>query len=107
MLNNTPLPSLIQRKANKSFERINILEQRDIFITNKTSVRPFFYSVFCRQATMVRAWYMEGDGLDNPRDEHQRLPPKFITLEDLYKVSGVEHHAVLYSYLQILILFVT
>ncbi|XP_044259289.1 1,2-dihydroxy-3-keto-5-methylthiopentene dioxygenase-like [Tribolium madens] len=41
---------------------------------------------------MVRAWYLEGDGLDNPRDEHQRLPPKFITLEDLYRKTGVEHH---------------
>ncbi|EEZ99138.2 acireductone dioxygenase [Tribolium castaneum] len=42
---------------------------------------------------MVRAWYIEGDGLDNPRDEHQRLPPKFITLEDLYRITGVEHYA--------------
>lgn len=43
---------------------------------------------------MVRAWYMDNDGCENPKEEHQRLPPEFITLEDLYKISGVEYHAV-------------
>ncbi|KAK9869218.1 hypothetical protein WA026_002968 [Henosepilachna vigintioctopunctata] len=39
---------------------------------------------------MVRAWYMEDDNLDQ-RTEHYRNPAKYISIEDLYKISGVEY----------------
>ncbi|KAJ8910744.1 hypothetical protein NQ315_017201 [Exocentrus adspersus] len=39
---------------------------------------------------MVRAWYMD-DEVAFPRKEHHRIPPKFVTLEELYKTSGVEY----------------
>ncbi|KAL3286020.1 hypothetical protein HHI36_000533 [Cryptolaemus montrouzieri] len=39
---------------------------------------------------MVRAWYMDDDPVDQ-RTEHHRNPPKFITLEDLFTISGVEY----------------
>lgn len=42
---------------------------------------------------MVRAWYMDNEPSDQ-RLEHHRAPPKFITLEELYAVSGVEYFAV-------------
>ncbi|KAJ8935919.1 hypothetical protein NQ314_012587 [Rhamnusium bicolor] len=39
---------------------------------------------------MVRAWYMDEEILF-PKNEHHRIPPKFITLEELYQTSGVEY----------------
>ncbi|CAH1373392.1 unnamed protein product [Tenebrio molitor] len=39
---------------------------------------------------MVRAWYMDDDPGDQ-RTEHHRNPPKFLSLEELYKISGVEY----------------
>ncbi|KAJ8976133.1 hypothetical protein NQ317_018748 [Molorchus minor] len=42
---------------------------------------------------MVRAWFMDDDET-NPKNEHQRIPPKFVTLEELYKTSGVEYFQV-------------
>jgi 1,2-dihydroxy-3-keto-5-methylthiopentene dioxygenase len=42
---------------------------------------------------MVRAWYMDDDPGDQ-RTEHHRNPPKFLSLEELYKISGVEYFKV-------------
>lgn len=42
---------------------------------------------------MVKAWYMDNDTNDQ-RLEHHRNPPEFITLEDLYKKTGVEYFKV-------------
>lgn len=42
---------------------------------------------------MVRAWYMD-DEVAFPRKEHHRIPPKFVTLEELHKTSGVEYFQV-------------
>ncbi|XP_018569472.1 1,2-dihydroxy-3-keto-5-methylthiopentene dioxygenase [Anoplophora glabripennis] len=39
---------------------------------------------------MVRAWYMDNDPSDQ-RNEHHQNPPHFITLEELFKISGVEY----------------
>ncbi|KAJ8935920.1 hypothetical protein NQ314_012588 [Rhamnusium bicolor] len=39
---------------------------------------------------MVRAWYMDDD-LSDQRNEHHKNPPHFITVEELYQVSGVEY----------------
>ncbi|KAJ8961807.1 hypothetical protein NQ318_021422 [Aromia moschata] len=39
---------------------------------------------------MVRAWYMDEDE-EYPKNEHHRIPPKFVTLEELYQTSGVEY----------------
>jgi len=39
---------------------------------------------------MVRAWYMDDDPSDQ-RTEHHWNPPKFIDLDTLFKVSGVEY----------------
>ncbi|XP_014362600.2 1,2-dihydroxy-3-keto-5-methylthiopentene dioxygenase [Papilio machaon] len=38
---------------------------------------------------MVKAWYMDNDKTD-PRAEHQRNPPEFISIEELHKKTGVE-----------------
>lgn len=43
---------------------------------------------------MVRAWYMDEE-VAFPRKEHHRIPPQFVTLEELYKISGVEYFQVL------------
>lgn len=43
---------------------------------------------------MVRAWYMDEE-VAFPRKEHHRIPPQFVTLEELYKTSGVEYFQVL------------
>ncbi|XP_045608852.1 acireductone dioxygenase [Procambarus clarkii] len=37
---------------------------------------------------MVRAWYMDESNEDQ-RMEHQQSPPKFVSLDDLYKDTGV------------------
>lgn len=42
---------------------------------------------------MVRAWFIDEDP-KNPKEEHHRCPPKFISLEELYKTSGVEYFEV-------------
>lgn len=39
---------------------------------------------------MVRAWYMDNDKSDQ-RLEHHRNPPEFLSLEQLFALSGVEH----------------
>ncbi|XP_055704545.1 acireductone dioxygenase [Phlebotomus papatasi] len=39
---------------------------------------------------MVRAWFMDTETTDQ-RLEHQRNPPEFVTLEDLYAKTGVEY----------------
>ncbi|KAF5279385.1 hypothetical protein FQA39_LY05495 [Lamprigera yunnana] len=39
---------------------------------------------------MVRAWYMDNEA-SNPHLEHQRNPPEFISMPELFKVSGVEY----------------
>ncbi|XP_044258841.1 1,2-dihydroxy-3-keto-5-methylthiopentene dioxygenase-like [Tribolium madens] len=39
---------------------------------------------------MVRAWYMDADPSDQ-RTPHLKNPPEFLTLDELYKVSGVEY----------------
>lgn len=48
---------------------------------------------------MVRAWYLDGEALNDPREEHHQFPPKFVTLEELYQCTGVEHHAVINFFL--------
>lgn len=42
---------------------------------------------------MVRAWYMDDEPTDQ-RLEHQRNPPQFLTLEELFKITGVEYFKV-------------
>lgn len=42
---------------------------------------------------MVRAWYMDNSTTDQ-RLEHQRNPPEFITLKELFDLSGVEYYSV-------------
>ncbi|KAG7159275.1 1-2-dihydroxy-3-keto-5-methylthiopentene dioxygenase-like [Homarus americanus] len=37
---------------------------------------------------MVRAWYMD-DGSEDQRLEHHLSPPKFVSLDDLHKETGV------------------
>ncbi|XP_011350276.2 1,2-dihydroxy-3-keto-5-methylthiopentene dioxygenase-like [Ooceraea biroi] len=39
---------------------------------------------------MVRAWYMDNN-TDDQRLEHHRQPPKFVSLEDLFTLTGVEY----------------
>lgn len=39
---------------------------------------------------MVRAWYMDNTDADQ-RLEHHREPPEYISLEDLFKGTGVEY----------------
>nr|CAI5863662.1 unnamed protein product [Callosobruchus analis] len=38
---------------------------------------------------MVRAWFVDEDPKD-PRAEHHRIPPKFVSLEELYRTTGVD-----------------
>lgn len=42
---------------------------------------------------MVRAWYMDSENTDQ-RLEHHQNPPKFVFLEELYKITGVEYFPV-------------
>ncbi|XP_063993561.1 acireductone dioxygenase [Diachasmimorpha longicaudata] len=42
---------------------------------------------------MVRAWYMD-DSEDDQRLEHHKKIPEFLTLQQLYDVTGVEHFEV-------------
>ncbi|CAH1176344.1 unnamed protein product [Phaedon cochleariae] len=39
---------------------------------------------------MVRAWYMDDDETDQ-RKEHHRNPPRFLSLEEVFNLSGVEY----------------
>ncbi|XP_063375492.1 acireductone dioxygenase [Cydia amplana] len=39
---------------------------------------------------MVKAWYMDDDKNDQ-RAEHHRNPPQFVSLDELYKKTGVEY----------------
>lgn len=39
---------------------------------------------------MVRAWYMDNSTADQ-RLEHHKDPSKYISLQDLYKVTGIEY----------------
>ncbi|KAJ0182279.1 hypothetical protein K1T71_001648 [Dendrolimus kikuchii] len=39
---------------------------------------------------MVQAWYMDNDTADQ-RLEHHKNPPEYISLDDLYKKTGVEY----------------
>ncbi|XP_015111492.1 1,2-dihydroxy-3-keto-5-methylthiopentene dioxygenase, partial [Diachasma alloeum] len=45
---------------------------------------------------MVRAWYMDDSGEDQ-RLEHHKMPPEFLTLQQLYDITGVEHFEVDYE----------
>ncbi|XP_072939382.1 acireductone dioxygenase isoform X2 [Epargyreus clarus] len=40
---------------------------------------------------MVQAWYMDEDTASDQRLEHHRNPPEYITVEQLYKKTGVEY----------------
>ncbi|KAL1506433.1 hypothetical protein ABEB36_005804 [Hypothenemus hampei] len=39
---------------------------------------------------MVQAWYMDTSDYDK-REEHHKNPAEYVSLEDLYKLSGVEY----------------
>ncbi|KAK9301314.1 hypothetical protein QLX08_006370 [Tetragonisca angustula] len=45
---------------------------------------------------MVRAWYMDNSDADQ-RLEHHKQPPEYISLEDLFKKTGVEYFKVDYK----------
>ncbi|XP_076678064.1 acireductone dioxygenase 1 [Andrena cerasifolii] len=45
---------------------------------------------------MVRAWYMDNSDADQ-RLEHYKEPPEFLSLLDLYKITGVEYFKVDYK----------
>ena len=42
---------------------------------------------------MVRAWYMDKSDADQ-RLEHHTEPPQFLSVEELLKMTGVEHFKV-------------
>lgn len=42
---------------------------------------------------MVRAWYMDDEESDQ-RLEHQRDPPESLSVDDLFKRTGVEYFQV-------------
>ena len=42
---------------------------------------------------MVRAWYMDNSDADQ-RLEHHKEPPEFLSLLDLYRITGVEYFKV-------------
>lgn len=48
---------------------------------------------------MVRAWYMDNEETDQ-RLEHHRDPPEFISVDDLFKRTGVEYFQVNISLLK-------
>ncbi|KAG5893825.1 hypothetical protein JTB14_018328 [Gonioctena quinquepunctata] len=39
---------------------------------------------------MVRAWFID-ENPKNPHEEHHRIPPKFVSLEEIFKTTGVEY----------------
>lgn len=42
---------------------------------------------------MVRAWYMDNSDIDQ-RLEHHKQPPECISIENLFKITGVEYFQV-------------
>lgn len=46
-----------------------------------------------KERKMVRAWYMDNEETDQ-RLEHQRDPPEFISVDELFKRTGVEYFPV-------------
>ncbi|XP_066150720.1 acireductone dioxygenase [Euwallacea fornicatus] len=38
---------------------------------------------------MVLAWYMDNDDYDK-REEHHKTPPEYVSLKDLFQITGVE-----------------
>lgn len=42
---------------------------------------------------MVRAWYMDNSNIDQ-RLEHHKQPPEYISIENLFKITGVEYFQV-------------
>lgn len=42
---------------------------------------------------MVRSWYMDDDPGDQ-RLEHQRNPPEYLSLDELFAKTGVEYFKV-------------
>lgn len=45
---------------------------------------------------MVKAWFMDNEQTDQ-RLEHHRNPPEYISIEDLYKKTGVEYFNVSFA----------
>lgn len=43
---------------------------------------------------MVRAWYMDNEETDQ-RLEHQRNPPEFLDVDELFERTGVEYFQVI------------
>lgn len=46
---------------------------------------------------MVRAWYMDNSDADQ-RLEHHRQPPEFVSLDNLFAITGVEHFKINLDY---------
>lgn len=42
---------------------------------------------------MVKAWYMDNEETDQ-RLEHHRHPPEFLSLDELFRITGVEYFEV-------------
>ncbi|KAM3967655.1 acireductone dioxygenase 1 [Aphomia sociella] len=40
---------------------------------------------------MVKAWYMDDDQTSDQRLEHHKNPPEYLSIEELFKKTGVEH----------------
>jgi ARD/ARD' family len=45
---------------------------------------------------MVRVWFMDDDTTSDQRLEHQRDPPEFIDVKQLFELTGVEYFKVNY-----------
>uniref|UniRef100_V9IH77 1,2-dihydroxy-3-keto-5-methylthiopentene dioxygenase n=1 Tax=Apis cerana TaxID=7461 RepID=V9IH77_APICE len=45
---------------------------------------------------MVRAWYMDNSDVDQ-RLEHHKQPPECISIENLFKITGVEYFQINYK----------
>lgn len=43
---------------------------------------------------MVRVWFMDDDVDSDQRLEHQRSPPEFVDVENLFQLTGVEYFKV-------------
>lgn len=50
---------------------------------------------------MGKAWYMDEDTSDQ-RLEHHKNPPEFISLDELYKKTGVEIFVVSFSIIKLI-----
>ncbi|XP_030748930.1 1,2-dihydroxy-3-keto-5-methylthiopentene dioxygenase [Sitophilus oryzae] len=42
---------------------------------------------------MVQAWYMNNESYDK-REEHHKSPPEYVSLDDLFEISGVEYYKI-------------